>query len=118
MKHVELYFKNENDAQSAKAELNKYKVKDVFLEKMGEGNRSGLFIPIFSPYWGAGGGAAGGAFPSFAGSNDSSEEGKAEKADSKYMSHMLRFDVNEEDYDEAISMLKDYDPYGLETDNK
>lgn len=118
MKKVELYFKNENDAHSAQAELNKFRVQNVSMEKMEKGNRNGLFIPIFSPFWGTGSGGAGGVFPSITDSDSSTEENKAKEADPKYMSHMLRFEVKEEDYEEAISMLEDYDPYGLETEEK
>lgn len=115
MKQVELYFKNENDAQSAKSELNKFKVKNVAIEKMEEGSRNGLFIPIFSPYWGAGGGVAGGSIPSYnEDSKGSSEVEQSKNADPKYMSQLLRFEVSEEDYDEVLSVLKEYDPHGIE----
>lgn len=118
MKEVKLYFKNENDAHSAQSTLNKYRISNVSMEEMNEGNRTGLFIPIFSPYWGTGSGTGGGGLPFFGGgSNDDSDQGQAQEADSKYMSHMLRFEIEEEDYEQAISELKEYDPYGMETDN-
>lgn len=110
MKKVELYFKNENDAYSAETELKKYQVKNVSIEKMGEGNSKGTFLPLFTSY-GAGGGSVGSALPL---SGNSSEE-KAEQADPKYMSHMLRFEVEEKDYDEVIASLKDHDPYDIKT---
>lgn len=111
MKKVELYFKNENDAYSAETELKKYDVHNVSIEKMGEGISQRTFLPLPASH-GAGGGSIG---SSLSISGNSSGEEKAEQADPKYMSHMLRFEVNEKDYDEVIASLKDYDPYEIDT---
>lgn len=114
MRKVELYFKNENDAYSAETELNKYNVQNVVMEKIDNSENIVGDTPIFSPY-GAGGGGVGGALPFSIGNSDaSSEEGKAEEADPKYMSHLMQFEVDEKEYDNVISSLKKYHPYGLE----
>lgn len=112
MRKVEVYFKNENDAESARADLEKYNVHNTAVEKVPDGTRAGGFIPLFSP--GSGSGSAG--IPFF--TQDRTNDSEAQKADPKYMSHMLRFEVDEKDYEETIAALKNHDSYHLEADNK
>lgn len=111
MKKAEIYFKNENDAEAAKTELNKFKVSNVKIEKLPEGDQSTGFIPLFVP---SNYGRQGMGVPFIP--DNSSEEKKASRADSKYMSHILRFEVADEDYDEAVSMIEKHEPYGMDNE--
>lgn len=106
----EVYFKNENDAEAAKASLSKVDAHNITVEELpsGFGSRGG-FIPLFAA---SGYGRTGMGVP-FVG-DDSSDDAKAEKADPKHLSHLLRFEVGEQDREEAIALLKDHNPYGLE----
>lgn len=106
MKLVEVYFKNENDAESARAKIEKYNVRHVSIEKVPEGNDSQSFTPFLSPSWGSGGAG----FPL---RKQDPEENEANQADPKYMSHLLRFEVEENEYEDAIAVLKDYEAYNL-----
>lgn len=58
-KKIEVYFKSENDAESAHAALKKLKVNDVYIEEIPEDIDTGVFVPFSSADVGSSSGAVG-----------------------------------------------------------
>ncbi len=98
-KHVEAYFKTENDAESAKAELQSLRTENELVEAIPEdANLTTSIIPLGGAnQFGAGAGVAGALDPddeSAPGSND------------EHLTHLLQFQVHEEDFDQALHTIQ------------
>lgn len=93
----ELYFKSENDAEAARAELSSFRVNDVSLESIPEGKSpTKPFIPIAPGFYGPTGLEAAPL------KNKEKLEGKKQET----LTHLLRFTIDEKDYDEALTALE------------
>lgn len=108
VRKVEAYFKNENDAESAKASLQSIKTTSVFIEEMSAGTDTKLYVPFFTTNVEAAG-APSNVRPLGAQVPFLSEENHGE------ITHLLHFDVSEEEHDQAISILKDHDCFTLKS---
>lgn len=114
-KNVRVYFTSENDVESAHTSLQSLKISDLYIEEMPEGTEADtdMFIPLFATNIGTSGsasnlGMSGTAAPFVPGitEEDVGEEGSGS------ITHLLHFEVEEEDYDEAIAILKEFECYG------
>lgn len=124
-KKIEVYFKSENDAESAHAALKKLKVNDVYIEEIPGDTDTGFFVPFSSANVGSSSGAAG--YSGTAGTAGSAGGPIApfapivgrdndEDHDHGKLTHLMHFNVEEEDFDETVSILIDNDGYGNNED--
>lgn len=100
-KRVEVYFKNENDAESAKMKLQPLKVTNIFVDKMPVKDEKVFFFPFVQANLGG------------TEETKSNKDGIANEKDLSNNSptHMLQFDVEEEDYEASMNVLKQYECY-------
>lgn len=100
MKKDIVYFKSENDAEAARSDLEKLKVRNIRVEKISEDflNKH-AFSPLFSGFTGPGLEMA------------PLKEEETLKGKRKSVTHLLRFEVPEEKYKEAMSILKSREGY-------
>ncbi|WP_082234855.1 hypothetical protein [Halobacillus massiliensis] len=104
-KHVEAYFKNENDAEGARAALQKMPVENDIVEAIPEGRNVTGVVPVLNQSGtSAVTGVAG--FTDFLNpKKDSQKEDIEEEAG--HLTQLLQFDVAEENYKEALTILKE-----------
>ncbi|WP_101846383.1 hypothetical protein [Halobacillus sp. Marseille-P3879] len=99
-KHIEAYFKTENDAESARAELQKLSVSNEMVEAIPEESRLTGIVPILNQ-------------SQSAGVANFSDVIKPDKATSRedtppetnYLTHLLHFDVDRDEYNDALAIL-------------
>ena len=108
---VEIYFKSENDAESARASLQTQRVNNLFIDSIPESAGTKMYIPFFPTNIGTSGtpsnaGPIGPSAPLL--TEDDSER------DPGRLTHLLHLEVNEEDHDQVISFLKEHDWYNPE----
>lgn len=101
-KHIEAYFKSENDAESVHAELNKLKVNNVLIEEMPKDYGGTMLIPFLSINSSTGSGGVVPLSPIKPEQHNSSQD----------LTQLLQFDVEDEDYEDALTILKENDGYG------
>ncbi|UTR10513.1 hypothetical protein MM300_22030 [Evansella sp. LMS18] len=99
--HMHAYFRSENDAESALAKLQKLKVENIFVDSIPDDTDRGIFIPAAATNVGGGSGTSG--VPGYL-------EGITHD-DENTFTHMLEFEVDEEDAEEAFELLKKEDAY-------
>ncbi len=92
-KHVEAYFETENDAESAKASLQKLVIEEEYIEPVPDNTPLlSRLIPL----------------------NNLDKSGP-----DKQLTHLLRFDVKDENYETALNVIKEHeghmDPSELES---
>lgn len=109
-KSVVLYFKSENDAESARAKLQSLKVSNLFIDQMSENTETEMYIPFFptnidSAQTSPRAGAIGENGPL------SDEIESKQSVSNEEVTHLLQFDVKEEDYEEVLIALRDVDCY-------
>lgn len=111
-KHIEVYFKSEDKIEAAHASLKTLKTtSNLYIEEMPEDDGVKMFVPFFPTNIASSSSTTGtlgsyGSFPPFMtqmGSDD----------DPDRMTHLLRFDVEEEDYNQAIEVLKKNNAFSL-----
>lgn len=110
---VEVYFKNENDAESARSSLQTAKVNNLFIDEMPESNETMMYIPFFPTNTSASG-TPGSVGPVGAGAPLVLDDNKEDDHQGR-LTHLLQFDVNEEDYDHALSILKQHECYNIKS---
>ncbi|GGF23364.1 hypothetical protein GCM10010954_22720 [Halobacillus andaensis] len=103
-KHIEAFFKTENDAESAKAELQKLSISNQFVEPIPEESRLTGIVPVLNQ--GTTAGVAG--FRDFIKPNKSTSEDDT-PPDTGHLTHLLHFDVDKDDYNDALAILKTHD---------
>ncbi|MFG6149681.1 hypothetical protein [Halobacillus sp. B23F22_1] len=103
-KHIEAFFKTENDAESAKASLQKLSISNPFMEPIPEESRLTGVVPVLNQ--GTTAGVAG--FKDFIKPNkNTTDEDTPPETD--HLTHLLQFDVDKDDYNEALAILKKHD---------
>lgn len=101
------YFKSENDAESARASLQRLRVTDLHVEQLSEKENRTVFIPFF---------ISGSTF-SDTGDVGGLNQGSGMLAkdmmndDDSFVTHLLEGRVEESDYEEAIRTLSDNHAY-------
>lgn len=108
------YFKSENDAETTSAHLQKMNVSNVLVDRIPEGAKGILLLPAANLGTGATGMGAAGA-PGLVGKvgriGSLKDLWKSESEKSDTFSHILEFEVEEEDHEEALKVLRDSDAY-------
>ena len=108
---VDVYFKSENDAESARASLQKVKATNVFIDEMPGDIGTKMYIPLFPTNIGVSG-TQNNVGPIGANALLVTEGTKeAGKEDQGRLTHLLHLDVNEDDYDQVFAILKEHDCY-------
>lgn len=104
---IEVYFKNQNDAESAQANLRTLKVNHVYVEVMPEDVDTSLFVPFFPRPVDSGTVASGGvgSVPPIL------PEIRKEVSGPNYPSYLLYVEVETEDYERVLSILEEHDCY-------
>ncbi|UOR13352.1 hypothetical protein [Halobacillus amylolyticus] len=82
-KHVEAYFKTENDAESAKASLQKIEIENELVEPIPDDSSLLARLVPLSNF-----------------KNPGSD---------RHLTHLLQFDVKEEGYKSALSIIEEHD---------
>ena len=106
---VEVYLKSENDAESVRASLQTVKVKNLYIDEMGEGSDTKMYTPFFPTNIGGSGmpGSVGpiGANAPIVVDNDVFSDKDANPT------HLLKVEIEESEYDHVLSILKNHDCY-------
>lgn len=109
-KRLEVYFKNENDAESASLKLKTLRVSNNFIDEMPSGNEERYYVP-FATVNSSSSGTPGMVNPAYV-AETSSKRNQLEETENPYnekVTHMLQVDVVDEDYDEAVNILNEFD---------
>jgi|SRR5690625_2911661 len=103
---IEVYFKNENDAESAQAQLRTLKINHMYLDEMPDDSDTTMFVPFFptSIDTNTTGAARGPVAPIISDVTD-------DDSGPNYPSYLLFVEVETEDYDQAMSILQEHDCY-------
>lgn len=103
---IEVYFKNENDAESAQAQLRTLKINHMYLDEMPEDSDTTIFVPFFSTSvdTNTAGAARGPVAPIIS-------DVRGDNSGPNYPSYLLFVEVETEDYDQAMSVLQEHDCY-------
>ncbi|MRH45168.1 hypothetical protein GH741_21315 [Aquibacillus halophilus] len=102
-KVIRSYFKSENDAESAKAILNKLKINNPYIDKIPEDSESTILVPLGNVSTNTNIVSTPSAIAPLKGYN-----GKEDLAVRKYL---LEFEVDEEDHQDALAILMDSDGF-------
>ena len=106
---VEVYLKSENDAESVRASLQTVKVKNLFIDEMGEESESRMFTPFFPTNIGSSG------MPSSVGPIGANVpivvDEDAFRGEDANPTHLLKLEVEESEYDHVLSILRNHDCY-------
>jgi len=114
---INVYFKTEDEAEKAKAHLQQLKVKDISVEEMPEASGTTIYVPFFPTNAGtsAASGSQGG-LGSAAPIIPAVEADDGEQDD--HLMHLLRVEIEDQDYEEAMSILKEQDCYRIRTEKE
>lgn len=112
-KKIQAFFRNENDAEAALAKLQKLKVSNAFIDAMPDGDTTMTVIPINNL---ASGGASMNSGPLTTSPPISARKIKEtferkDKTTRSDFSHLLEFEVSEEEAEKAIQELCDTDAH-------
>ena len=108
IRKVEVYFENENDAESAKASLQSIKTTPVFIEEMSGETDGKVYVPFFYTNINSSGSMNNtGVIGTPASFSSDKKEGE--------VTHLLHCEVDEEDYNQAISILKVHNCFDLKS---
>lgn len=108
-KGMQVYFKSENDASSAKAKLQTLKVSNIFMEELDLSRQEELIMPVY-PANVASTGSANSTVP-IAPLLPVDESDSGEPRTNPTLSHLLNFSVDEEDYHKTLQILGEFDCY-------
>lgn len=108
IRKVEVYFESENDAESAKASLQSIKTTPIFIEEMSGETDGKVYVPFFYTN-----------INSFGPMNNTGVIGtqasfSSDKKEGE-VTHLLHFEVDEEDYNQALAILKEHDCFDLKS---
>ncbi|MFZ0369510.1 MAG: hypothetical protein WAM07_07905 [Halobacillus sp.] len=101
-KHVEAYFRTENDAESAKSSLQKYNIEQEAVEPIPEEVDLTPIVPA------SGSANTGGGTFNFTDVITPNKD-KDAMADKRHLTHVLNFKIPEENYDEALKVIVEHD---------
>lgn len=110
--HIKVYFKSENDVEAAHANLRTIKgIRNLYIEEMPDDADVKMFVPFFPINSGSSSATSGslgsyGSFTPFLTKDDGDDDPALEK-----MTHLLHFDVDNEDYNRVIEVLNKHDCY-------
>ncbi|MFA1822135.1 hypothetical protein ACDX78_18440 [Virgibacillus oceani] len=94
MKNIQAYFKSENDAEGAKAKLEKLRIAELLVDEFPETDNKTVFVPLFT-------------MGSTTASTGIIAEGMHMDREEGNITHFLEGKVNEADYEEAMQILQD-----------
>jgi len=103
---IEVYFKNQNNAESAQAQLRTLKVVHMYIEEMPKDTDATLYVPMFptSIYTNTTASARGPITPALSGVVD-------DVSGPDYPSYLLYIEIETDDYDKAMSILQEHEYY-------
>jgi len=103
---IEVFFKNENNAESAQAQLRTLKVVDMYIEEMPEDARTTLYVPVFpaSLDTNTTGSARGPITPALSSVVD-------DVSGPDYPSYLLYVEIETDDYEQALEILQNHEYY-------
>ncbi|WP_186578702.1 hypothetical protein [Aquibacillus kalidii] len=105
-KHVQAYFRNENDAESAHAMLNKLNIKDLRIDVIPEDSKTMALIPAINGNISSSTYNGNGIFSTLG------EDGELnDVADSKHFRQILEFYVDDGELDQALNTLAQHGGY-------
>ncbi|SHM71386.1 hypothetical protein [Gracilibacillus kekensis] len=107
-KAIQAFFKEEDDAETVKADLNKLKSNNIRVDKLPEADRTILLTPLTYAGNGttnAGGGAGAGIIGAFTRDN----EGAGINTDNSPREYTVECEVEESDYQEALKIIMEND---------
>lgn len=112
-KKVQLYFKSENDAESVRSKLHSQKANNVYIDEMPNASEADtrLFAanePAFTAGAGTTGNTSGSTQPITVAGADLDDVQDREEAT---ITHLLTFDVKEENLSDVMIALKDFNYY-------
>ena len=105
---VEVYFENENNAESAKASLQSIKTTSIMIEEMPRETGTRMYVPFFSSN------IVGPGTINNTGAIGTQDSFSSDKKNGE-VTHLLHFEVDEENYNQALSILKEHDCFELES---
>lgn len=100
-KSILVYFKSENDAESAHASLQRLRVSDLFVDEIPEAEQNRIVVPLFNL----------GTTSTNAGIIGSMDEQGDQDMTDDSLTHLLEGQVDEADYEEAMQVLSDSKGY-------
>lgn len=109
---IEVFFKNENDAESAQAELRTLKVSQMYIEEMPEDANTTLFVPFFPTNVDSTTAGLGGVSPAAPIISEVADNSPGPN----YPSYLLYVEVETEDYDRVLTILEEHDCYMRDED--
>lgn len=112
-KRIEIYFTNENDAESANLKLETLRVSNNFIDEMpGDTEQKQLYVPFATTNLGSTGtpGMINPIGVAAVNTKNDQPQGSRDSNEDK-ITHMLQFDIVAEDYDEALAILNEFDCY-------
>lgn len=113
---IEVYFTSENDVESAHANLKTLKsIRDISVEEMQENDDVRMFVPFFPNNLGASSGTSGsfGSYGSFAPFLTKQDHDHEDRNRNDQITHLLRFNVEDEDYQQAMTILGKHNSFML-----
>jgi|SRR5690625_4386359 len=115
---INVYFKTEDEAEKAKSRLQQLKIKDISVEEMPEASGTTIYVPFFptntgTPATSGSQGGLGSVTPIIPAVE---ADDKAERND--HLMHLLRIEIEDQDYEEAVSILKEQDCYRIRTEKE
>ncbi|PAV31479.1 hypothetical protein CIL05_02155 [Virgibacillus profundi] len=102
-KNILAYFKSENDAESAKANLQRLQVSNLFVDEIPETDHNVTYVPLM-PIGSTNTGTSAGGVVGLGDDLANKDDNPA--------THLLEGQVDEKDYEEAIQILADSKGYG------
>ncbi|KHE67080.1 hypothetical protein [Halobacillus sp. BBL2006] len=102
-KHVEAFFQTENDAESAKASLQKLTIEHEMVEAIPEDKDLTTIVPV-----GGSSSTGGGAF-NFTEVVQPAFDDEGALFDKRHLTHILHFEVQEEEYERALEIIKEHE---------
>lgn len=102
-KHIEAFFKTENDAESAKADLQKLTIEHEMVEAIPDEADLTTVVPI------AGSSNTGGGTFNFTEVLEPKYDENGALSDKRHLTHILHFYIQEEEYDHALNIIKDHE---------
>ncbi|WP_226585077.1 hypothetical protein [Halobacillus litoralis] len=109
-KAIQAYFQTENDAESAKVDLQSLSVQQETVEAIPEDADLTPVVPV------AGSANTGGGTFSFTDVVSPKKDQHGPLSDQRHLTHVLHFTIKEEEYDRALSIIKNHDGHMNKSD--
>ncbi|MGP4060872.1 hypothetical protein [Halobacillus sp. H74] len=109
-KFVQAYFKTENNAESAKTDLQKLSVNQEMVEAIPEDTDLTPIVPL------AGSTNSGGGTFNFTEVISPKHDQDGALSDKRHLTHVLHFTIKEEEYERALKIVKDHEGHMKRTD--